>query len=325
MQTSPPPNASTGLEVDPGLSYAIALLIGPKEVEIERTHDLLASIGHHELHRLRVVVIDDSPTDRELNKRFSFPPQVEPAFLRFVRPPHGIGFKKAKGVCGNALLGMQWIARNAPEARFAMKVDTDALVIGPFVRRLAAAFEAEPQVGVLGANTRTPEGFDRDTTRAATLMRGLYERKIDWKSPRSAWRYFKDWRRGGPRSTIRRHIGEALRAGYAWGENCLGGAYAIRRECLAEMNRRGYLDPVEAWTPADVAEEVMMHMYARAAGYRLKNFVDRGEVFGIRFEGLPFDLPDLVERGYGIIHSVKNDPRFSEEQVRAFFRARRGG
>ena len=75
--------------------------------------------------------------------------------------------------------------------------------------------------------------------------------------------------------------------------------------------------------PIDVPEELMMHMYARAAGFRLKNYVAPGEVFGIRLTGLPFDLQGLIDRRYSIIHSVKNDARYSEAGVREFFRVQR--
>lgn len=306
------------------LTYAVALLVGPKDLEIERSNDLLDSIGVCEPARCRMIVIDDAPQERNLSAKLRFPAQVEPEFVKFQRP-QVVGFKQAKGVCGNSLLGFQWIARNAPEARFGMKIDTDALVIRPFAEALARQFDADPTVGVLGANTKTPEGLDRDTRRSGDLMRKLHASAPALSDPGSWIRYFRDWWARGPRSTIRRHLGEAVGAGYVYGENCLGGAYAIRSECLAKMDQRGYLDHPDYWTGVDVPEELMMHMYARAAGYKLMDFVSPGQVFGIRFVGLPFDLPELVDRGYSIIHSVKNDTRYTEAQVRDFFRKHRLG
>jgi len=317
--------AVAGINWEPcvmNLTYAVALLVGPKELEIDRSNDLLDAIGGCEPARCRMVVIDDSPEDRMLKDRLRFPRQVEPEFVKFNRPRR-VGFKEAKGVCGNSLLGFQWIARHAPEAAFGMKIDTDALVIAPFAQKLAREFDAAPSIGVLGANTRTPEGHDRDIKRNAGLMKRLHARPIDMLHPISLINYLKDWWRGGPVSTIRKHLTEAVIAGYEYGENCLGGAYAIRQSCLAEMNQRGYLDRPEYWTPIDVPEELMMHMYARAAGFGLKNYVSPGEVFGIRFIGLPFELQELLDRGYSIIHSVKNDKRYGESEVREFFRAHR--
>lgn len=301
------------------LVYAVALLVGPGDLEIDRSNDLLDSIGACEPTFCRMVVIDDGGYDRALKERLTFPNQAEPAFLVFNRPP-GQTFTKAKGVCGNSMLGFQWIARHAPEAAFGLKIDTDALVIAPFAEKLAREFAAASAVGVLGANTRTPEGYVRDFTRNACLMKALHARALDWKRRRSLVRYVKKWFTGGPPSRIHQHLTEAVRAGYEYGENCLGGAYAIRQSCITEMNRRGYLDHPEHWTPIDVPEEVMMHMYARAAGFHLKNYVAPGEVFGVRLIGLPFPLEDLLDKGYSIIHSIKNDKRYGELEVREFFR-----
>lgn len=304
------------------LSYAIALLIGPKDLEVERSQDLIDSLAFHEPTPARVAVVDDCPTPRDLSQRLRFPPHITPAFLRFDRPK--VGFKEAKGVAGNSLMAFQWIAHHAPEARFGMKLDTDALAIGPFAERLAREFDADPAVGALGAYTKTPEGQDRDISRNARLMKELHRPPLQFTGgPRAAWRSLKRRLGGGDPATIRRHISDAVANGYVYGENCLGGAYAISRESLADMRRRGYVADHRLWTPVDVPEEVMMCMYVRATGRRLKNFVDRGEVFGVRFVGLPFDLPELVDRGYGLIHSVKNDKRHDEAAVRAYFKARR--
>ena len=302
--------------------YAVTLLVGPNDLEIDRSNDLLDAIGSCEPTPCRMVVVDDGGHDRRLRARLRFPKQVEPDFLVFERP-RGQTFTQAKGVCGNSMLGFQWIARHAPDAMFGMKIDTDALVIAPFAEKLAREFAEYPAVGVLGANTRSPEGLVRDFTRNASLMKALHARAADLEQHRSLVKYVKDWLTRGPASLLHKHLSEAVKAGYEYGENCLGGAYAIRRSCIAEMNRRGYLNHPEHWMPIDVPEELMMHMYARAAGFRLKNYVAPGEVFGIRLTGLPFPLQELIDRRYSIIHSVKNDARYSEATVREFFRVQR--
>jgi hypothetical protein len=124
-------------------------------------------------------------------------------------------------------------------------------------------------------------------------------------------------------SPIRRHIQLALENGYRFAEQCIGGAYAVSDEFLKRMLATGYLDDPMRWVTADCPEDVMVGMYTKAVGLRHMDFVATGEAFGVRHQGLA-DLPEkLLERGYSVIHSVKNDPRVSEAQVREFFRAHR--
>jgi hypothetical protein len=304
------------------VTYAVVLLVGPADQEIDRANDLIDSIGTCERALCRMVVVDDGGHDRRLKERLKFPRHIEPVFLLFDRP-RTIAYKTSKGVCGNSLLGFQWIARHAPGAAFGMKLDTDTLVIASFAKKLAREFAASPDVGVLGANTKTPEGYERDFTRNADLMKSLHARCAQAQRFSSLIDHARNWLVGGPTSVVGKHLSAAVSAGYEYGENCLGGAYAVRRSCISEMNRRGYLDRPDYWTPIDVPEEVMLHMYARAAGYRLKNYVSPGEVFGIRLAGLPFPMQELLERGYSIIHSIKNDKRSTEAEVREFFRIHR--
>jgi hypothetical protein len=72
-----------------------------------------------------------------------------------------------------------------------------------------------------------------------------------------------------------------------------------------------------------MSEDVSMCMFAAVTGYRLADRSDPGEPFGVRYIGLPDTLENLVAAGYGIIHAVKNDPRYTEEDIRAYFRALR--
>jgi hypothetical protein len=61
----------------------------------------------------------------------------------------------------------------------------------------------------------------------------------------------------------------------------------------------------------------------RAVGLGLANHVKPGEVFGVRWRGLPAPPAALVQQEYAVNHAVKNDPDYDEATVRAFFKARR--
>jgi hypothetical protein len=64
----------------------------------------------------------------------------------------------------------------------------------------------------------------------------------------------------------------------------------------------------------------MLGVQARALGLELR---DLHAVFGLRHVGLPDTPQRLADRGFALIHSVRNDPAHDESEVRAFFAARR--
>ena len=182
-----------------------------------------------------------------------------------------------------------------------LKLDTDALVIAPFAQKIGAAFDANGDVGMLGAYDRSPSGEPRDFSIHAKTMEAIYQQP----------------------SPVKEHIRAALQNGYRFGEHCLGGAYAVSDEFLKRMLAARYLDDPKIWLAIDSPEDVMIGMYTKAVGLRHMNFVAPGEVFGVRYRGLPDEPSKLLERGYSVIHSVKNDPRNSEQEIRQFFQRQR--
>jgi hypothetical protein len=142
-------------------------------------------------------------------------------------------------------------------------------------------------------------------------LRGQRRRRAGRQLPTNLWR-----RPARLRHTIR----EAIDHGYVLGQSVQGGAYAISMTALAGLTVHRFLDDALLWLNTDLVEDVMMSMLVMASGMQLLGFAANGEVFGVLHKGLP-DLPErLIERGYGIIHSIRNDSRFSEEQIRTYFR-----
>lgn len=307
----------------PACKFAALAAVGPKPDELDRVTDLIDSIAAHEPGEWYMVLVDDGREDRQLAARFSFPPSVTAAAVPHDRSNQTTGYTKAKGICSVILTGMQWIARHAPDARFTLKLDTDALVIAPFAAKIAQQFDRNPHVGMIGAYDRTPNGDARDIARNGAIVRALHKPPIHWSRPRQALRAIRDRITGGKLADLRSHIDAARNNGYVYGEHCLGGAYAVSDELLRRMLQLGYLDNPSRWLSIDCPEDVMIGMYTKAAGLRHLGYVGTNEVFGVRHQGLPFDLPELVVRGYSVIHSIKNDPRASEDEVRRFFRDRR--
>jgi hypothetical protein len=300
--------------------FAALVAVGPDEQELARTADLLASIAAYEPARPFWFVMVDDAAGRDLCGAFAFPPNCTPASVphpRQLEPQRAARARKGKGLCAAIRQGLRWIADNASAARFTLKLDTDALVVAPFAEKIEHVFVAHPDVGMIGAYDRTPNGEPRDISNNAANIEGLY--RGDGLLRKLKTRFGSD-----EQATISRHIGEALKHGYRFGEHCLGGAYAISAELPRRMREGGYLDDPGLWLPIDCPEDVMVGLYTKCVALRHMNCVGDGEVFGVRHRGLADTPQRLVERGYSVIHAVKNDPNFPEPEIRALFQHRRG-
>jgi len=67
----------------------------------------------------------------------------------------------------------------------------------------------------------------------------------------------------------------------------------------------------------------VLGLLCAAAGFRMRGMVEDGEPFGVVWRGLPAPPADLLDRGFSIVHSVKDGPHGTEAELRAWFRARR--
>jgi hypothetical protein len=123
---------------------------------------------------------------------------------------------------------------------------------------------------------------------------------------------------------VRRYVREARRAGYVWGENALACAIAMPRPALDALRADGALDDACAFVGTRLYDDPILGLLVRRAGYRLANHVDAGDTFAVRWRGLPAEPAQLLERGYSIIHSVKNDAT-PEAEIRRTFGALRPG
>jgi hypothetical protein len=300
-------------------SYAILVAVGPDPKELERVGDLIDSIRAYEPGPAHLVLVDDGEDDRKLASHFDVPTNWKLTSVAHPRrefPELSARAKRGKGICAAILQGLAMVAREAPEARFTLKLDTDALVISPFVQKLSRVVEEHPNVGMIGAYDHTPSGAARDISKNASTVREMHQ-------PGSIVRRLRNWVGGDGLARISRHIGAARRNAYRYGEHCLGGAYAVSRKLVLRMQKDGYLDKPKLWLPIDCPEDVMVGIYTKAVGCDYLSYVDRDEVFGVRHRGLDDAPRGLLERGYSVIHAVKNDPNLSEAEIRAFFREQR--
>ncbi len=301
------------------MDFSVLLGVGPGDSEIERTADFLDSLFFHEPLAHTVVLVDDAGYDRKLADRFRAPEGCSISSLVNLRRRTGVGWGGA--LCTSVILGLEWLNRNT-DASFVLKVDTDSLVIAPFARFVAESFETLPEAGLLGSYDRHPSGGAREFGPCGRPVHKMAQYLSFWRYPAVKWCFIQQaiWGRGAVR---RAHIRTALKAGYTFGEHCQGGGYAISRKFVNRMAESGYLDDPFLWQQVFVTEDVMLGLYARAVGLKLYGLTKDGEPFGIQYQGLADTPQRLLDRGYAIIHSVKADQRFTEDEIRAFFRDHR--
>lgn len=303
------------------VKFAVILPVGPGPHELDRTADLLDSFRVHEPNVSWFVFIDDTEQDRQLAQIFQFPPTCQAVSLMNPRQGRGVGYRG--GLCAAVLTALRWIHQQT-DASFALKVDTDTLVIAPFADKIQGAIESLPEVGMLGAYDKTPNGAPRESPTWQRIFKKLSSPIARWSKPGRMMTnkpyHLALW---GKSAKIRQHIQAALAQGYRFGEHCQGGAYAISAEMIKRMAAGGYLDDPLLWLHAPSGDDPMLGMYTRAVGLKMYNLVDRDQPFGIKFIGLAGTPEELLNRGYSLIHSVKDDPDFSEEAIRNFYQKNR--
>lgn len=286
----------------------VAILAGPGTQEAERTRDLLDSLAHHEPAARRIVIVDDDPKAQR-----SWPSHVSV----LANPRFGRGIGTLGGTCAGTLAALRW-ARERGVGRpgtWVLRLDSDALVIGPVVERVEAAFAEHPTAGVLGIAHRTPNGNERLHPWWDPVVRKHARPMWWWRRPPLPGRYLTV-----AVPVVRDTVRQALANGYSPGEHAIAAGCAIRGDLIEALARTGRLDEPRAWLPTLFGDDVMLGAMARALGFAL---VDLPSVFGIQHQGLPCAPAACVDRGFGVIHSTKNDTEHPEDEIRAFFRERR--
>jgi hypothetical protein len=302
------------------IDFAVVLPIGPGQKELDRVDDLLDSIRCYEPQTPWLIFIDDDPEDRQLTKKFKLP--VNCTAVSIPNPRRGRGAGDRGGLCVANLVALSWLNEHT-NVKFALKMDSDALVIAPFAQKLEQAFEASPGVSIIGSSYRvTCNQEPRNIAKDGYSMRKLRSPIAIWREPLTPGQHIQIslW---GRLKTVRSHVLTAIKNGYRPGEHCQGGSYAMSAQFIRLMAIHGYLQDPLLWRDIPCCEDVMMGMYARAVGLYSKDFNDTNQVFGIQHMGLPDTPRRLLKRGYSLIHSTKNDPNFSEEQIRDFYRNHR--
>ena len=301
---------------------AVLIPVGPGATERDRLPDLIESISHYETRRrVEILIVEDVSPSRNCALGIRGGPNV--FITEIPNPRRGGGCGWSGGLAVGVTHGLHWLARNRDPA-FVLRLDTDSLVIAPFTDQILHAFAKRPGVGMIGTHRTSARGSSRDPQ----LNRTLSNRQRKLLRPVATW--FRELKLRGLQLSmfghwrlLRETLESAMANGYELGEFVQGGGYAIHRTALRAMDSRGLLDVPRRWIRAPFSEDVAVSVCIMAAGHKLGGAVDDGEPFAVESEGLS-DTPErLIQRGFSVIHALKKDRRFSEADIRAYFRAKR--
>ncbi|MDQ6816402.1 MAG: hypothetical protein M3018_03210 [Actinomycetota bacterium] len=287
--------------------FSVIVPVGPSSIEVERLGDTLDSLAAHVGSAcIRLIIVDDSPVPRQLADHWP-----SALVIRTTLWENGTTDPLSAHTAGTLE------ALKRAEGAFALKLDTDAVVIAPFAEAITAAFRRDDRLGVVGAFETSPQGRARDWSgwprvigRTTWPVRAA---RISGKALPSL-----GWRSKAERDAARRIISAAAaNPEYSLGAHCLGGAYAVSAKLL-ELSHEWDWNP---FVGSQLGEDVTLGLHCGACGMRMRGMVDEGDPFGVSWIGLPDDPESLVRRRYSIVHSVKDCEYGSEWQLRAWFRA----
>jgi len=301
------------------MPFAVIMLLGPGEPELERMQDTLESLEAFEAGNYDLFLVDDDNDNlaRQILDRLPNTIRNTATVLRNPRNGRGSGVQSGAAVGIIAGLGR---ASKVNRFDFFLKLDADALVIKPFSVRVKALLAASPDCGIMGCYQFSPASA-RGRTSAPALEKLLRQvsvwRQTEMGRPavQMAW-----WGRYGQ---IRNLIREAVLNGYRLGEHCQGGAYVVSPECARKLFDRGILGDPLVWIQTPLGEDVVMGLCTSAIGLKLGDINQNEHLFAVKHRGLPASPERLVEHGFSVIHSVKDYADQLEENIRGYFKAAR--
>ncbi|MBV9421771.1 MAG: hypothetical protein JOZ98_02590 [Solirubrobacterales bacterium] len=285
--------------------FSVFIPVGATEREPERLADTLDSLrAHAPSGDVRLTLIDDSPRPRRLESLWPGVSVIRTA-LWDRRAPDPFSAMTAGTI----------EALKRAEGDFALKLDTDAVVIAPFADSINSILAEEPSIGIIGAYDVAADGGRRDWSMWPALIRrtGRPVRAVRGGGPLPRVMFPSQAERGAARRAVR--AAEANPT-YVLGAHCLGGAYAVSRSLFA---RRELLD-WRPWVGTRLGEDVVLGILCAAAGLRMRGAAGAAEPFAVAWKGLPAEPSRLVARGHSIVHSVKDGTHGTECELREWFR-----
>lgn len=287
--------------------FGVLIPVGPGDREIARLHHVIAELAAYEdRQEVFLAIADDDPTPRQIQVGW---PHVD--VFRSPARDRGDVLDPYGAMVATTLEGLRLCRDRGVE--LAVKLDTDAAVMGSFSARIRAAFRRSPALGVVGSYDVTSSGGRRDWSVWASRLRRAHLPLRIVRAPRG--RLSLRYKCRTDRDAVRRLVGAARRHAPE-GAHCLGGAYAVSRAFLDQADLES-----ERWLGTGLGEDVVVGVLCSAAGLRMCSLVGRDQPFALAWRGMPASPAELAAEGHSLVHSVKAETLEDECATRSALRA----
>lgn len=282
------------------VKLVVVIPIGPlgSSYTFDDMVDTVDSVRHYATPDRRIIILDSSSPLQLGQKLAALYPE-----LIILRAPQNYGLF---GGLYKALSLAFLYAQSMFDFRVLVRMDIDALMIGSGLADDALRlFEADPNVGLLGTYLNSGDGV-------AWPQQQLKRQA----NPIMLARDLKRW------TLLHCLMAKAQANGYQPGEHVLGGV-VIYNPALIDKLVHSNLLLREELRRSKLQEDHIFALLCKAVGMELGQFGDAAHPMGIAWRGLPQSPEQLVRQNKKIIHSTRFWRDQDEQQIRAFFRARR--
>ena len=264
----------------------------------EHMVDTIASVEHYTRNDCRIVLQDNSSPLQLGKKLKGLFPNVD-----VVRAP--INYRMFGGLYKSLSLALLHIHASY-DFQVLLKMDTDALMTGYGLEDAAAEFFGRnPQVGEIGNHVFDGKGIEWPRRRLINETNML------------------GWLRDRQRcATLRYYLQLARTHGYQLGEHILGGAALYSPVFIERLVDRGFLLREEL-SRCVLHEDHLFGLLCKAVGLELAGRTVPEFPLAVVWRGLPSSPESLAENGASVVHSTRSWQGMNEDDIRAFFRARR--
>ncbi|MGC4034229.1 MAG: hypothetical protein QM754_21325 [Tepidisphaeraceae bacterium] len=157
------------------MRYAIFTMLGPGETDARRLRTLLRGLFRHEPATPVLAIVND--TGGTLPKLDDLVPGDCELIELVQRERRGI-----HGISHNTLLALRELSKRS-DLDFVVKIDTDALVIGPFADAIGRYFSEHSEIGQVGRAERMCDGSATRFDLYDKFIRRMKRRLQVWRSP----------------------------------------------------------------------------------------------------------------------------------------------